>query len=239
VLVFSLAPPSLAQDSTADGSFEQGSDLLRARDYAAAVEALERAVAEAPEHVEAWFKLGLARAALQDSAGAIEAYGRVTELDPTHAKAHNNVANVYYRQGKYEEAAVWYLRSLEIDPDYLLALFHHGWILRHLGREEEAEQQFTHCLELQAEGPRQQMTQMDCLYYLGALRFRAGEYDRTAAIMERVIAARPGHIEARYYLAMSYRRLGRTEEAKQQLEIHRQMLRAARSSEPVEKQREP
>ena len=59
-------------------------------------------------------------------------------------------------------------------------------------------------------------------------------------MMEQVLRVHRGHPEARYYLGMAYRQLGRIDEAEQQLEIHRQMLRALReqpssSGDPAER----
>ena len=69
-------------------------------------------------------------------------------------------------------------------------------------------------------------------------RFRAEDYAQAATLMEQVLTTSPSHMEARYYLGRAYVRLGRTEEGKQQLAIHRQMLQAKRI-EPVERQIEP
>ncbi len=53
--------------------------------------------------------------------------------------------------------------------------------------------------------------------------------------MEQVITVHRGHLEARYYLGMSYRQLVKLEEAREQLEIHAQMLRTQRVPVPIEK----
>jgi hypothetical protein len=50
--------------------------------------------------------------------------------------------------------------------------------------------------------------------------------------MEEIVSARPGHVEARHFLGLAYRHLGRMDDAAQQLEIHRQLLRAGRT-EPI------
>lgn len=218
----------------ADDAYREGSEALRAGDRTAAVAAFERATAADPEHVDAWFKLGLARAGLDDADGAVEAYRRAAELDPAHAKALNNVGNYYFRRGRYDEAESWYARALAVDPDYLLALFHHGWVLRHLNRADEAESAFRRCLDAPAR-ERDRRVQLDCLFYLGALRSRAGDWDETRRIMERVVSAVPTHAEARYYLGMAYRRLGRLDDARTQLEIHEQLLQAARGGQPLER----
>ena len=111
--------------------------------------------------------------------------------------------------------------------------------MRELNRAEEAERWFGHCLDLSATSDRERKTRIDCLYYLGALRFRARDYERSAAIMERVLSLFPAQPEARYYLGMSYRQLGRLDEAREQLEIHNKMVRSIRRSEPIEKQPAP
>jgi len=223
----------------AEAEYRAGLAALRSGDPSAAADAFERAVGIDPALLPAWLNLGIARARVQDWAGAIAAYESLIELEPGHAKALNNMANVYFRQGRHDQAAVWYERALAADPDYLLASFHFGWVLRELNRPEEAERHFSHCFDLEAESERERKTRLDCLFYVGALRFRARDYERAAAIMERVLAVHAAHPEARYYLGMSYRQLGRLDEARRQLEIHGKMVQMLRREEPVEKQPEP
>jgi len=50
-----------------------------------------------------------------------------------------------------------------------------------------------------------------------------------------MVEANRSHIEARYYLGMAYRRLGRIDEAREQLELHRRMTRAVRRDNPIKK----
>ena len=221
----------------AEAAYGASGEALRAEDYPAAVEAASRAVEYDPEHVDAWINLGIANSRQENWTEAIEAYERAVQLDPLQKKALNNLANVYFRQGRYDEAAVWYGKALEVDPDYLLATFHYGWTLRQLNRLDEAEQVFEHCKQIPASNDRERRTYVDCHFYVGSIKFRKGEYRATARIMEEVIAARPMHPEARYFLGLSYRKMGRMEDATEQLEIHRQMLQAMRSKpipEPVD-----
>ena len=63
---------------------------------------------------------------------------------------------------------------------------------------------------------------------LGSIRQRAGDHAEAARLMEQVIVVYPDHIEARYHLGMSYRHLGRIEEAEATLEIHSRMLESRR-----------
>ena len=109
-------------------------------------------------------------------------------------------------------------------------------VLRQLNRPDEAATAFEQCLGIDpGDNADRQKRQVECLYYLATLRFRAGNYAETVSMMERVLVANPVHAEARYYLAMSLRRAGRVEEAAVQLELHRKILRHRRTSEPIAK----
>ena len=178
----------------------------------------------AQSDVDGWLELGLARAAAKEWGAAIQAYDRAIELEPDHVKAHHNLANVYFRKGDFEPAAANYGRALELDPDYMLAAFHLGWTLRQLHRAGPAQETFERCLKIQADTPRKQRTRVDCIFGLGSIRHRAGDYVSSAAMMEQVLQFHPSHYEARYYLGMAYRQLGRRDEALAQLEIHGKML---------------
>jgi Flp pilus assembly protein TadD len=193
---------------------------------------LRQVVEEDPELVEGWLRLGIALAADGDSDGALLAYEQVVTLDPDHAAGHHNLGNVRFRQGDFERAIVDYARALELKADYQLAAFHLGWTLRQVGRSEEAEAAFRSCLEIPPTGPRSMNTRVDCMFGLGSLRHRAGDFEASARMMEQVLSVHRTHPEARYYLGMAYRQLGRVDEAKQHLEFHRQMMRAKRAQSP-------
>ncbi len=232
-LVLPSWPLAAAESSAADQAYKRGTEALHSRDYATAASAFEQATELRPEGVDAWLNLGICMSALQNWDGAIRAYERTIELDPEHTKAHHNLGNVHYRRGALDEAVVYYSQALELDPEYMLAAFHKGWTLRELNRGEEAEPAFKRCLEIPAKGPRQQRTRVDCMFGLGSLRHRAGDYLLSATLMEQVLSVHPGHPEARYYLGIAYRQQGRLEDAERQLEVHRQMLSARRQPVPM------
>ena len=220
----------------ADEARAAGTQAMRARDYTRAVAAFEEALQHDPDNLKILLDLGIARSKLQDWDGAREAYQALLAHSPGDAKALYNLGNVYFRQGAYEDAERYYHAAIEARPDYLLALYQHGWVLRQLNRPEEAEQEFNRCLALPSDTDRVRRFQTDCSFYLGTLRFREGDFGASAAIMEQVLSIFPAHPEARYYLGRSYQRLGRTQEAQEQLELHRRILRRLRSSKPIEKQ---
>jgi tetratricopeptide (TPR) repeat protein len=235
------ALPAHAESSpSAQAVYETGAAALRAGRHAEAAAALEQAVRLDPRRGDAWAKLGAARSSLMDYSGAITAYGKAAELDPGNAKAWHNVGNAHFRRGDYGEAARLYGKAVELDPHYVLGRFHHGWTLRELNRVEEAERAFRACLEIPPRDDRERKTRVDCLFGLGSLRHRAGDYAASAAAMEQVLTAHPGHPEARHYLAMAYRHLGRLEEAEREMTRYQKMMAARRDSTAlIERPEEP
>lgn len=205
-----------------------------AGDVAAAAAELEKAAALEPREPQHWLKLASARSHLKQWDAAIAAYRKAIELDPS-ATTYNNLANIYFRRGDYDTAAEFYGRALAVDPNYLLARFHHGWCLRQLNRAAEAEAAFSSCLGIAPQNDRERQTLLDCLFGLGSMRHRAGDYETSARMMEQVLAVHPAHPEARYYLGMAYRQLGRVEDARVQLEMHAQFMRSRHPGTPIEK----
>lgn len=228
------AVAAVRAEDPAEAAHREGVQALHAGDPAAAVEAFERATRLEPTEAQHWVRLGMARGQLNRWDAAIEAYDKAIELEPA-ATTYNNLANIYFRRGDYESAAEHYGRALEIDPDYLLASFHYGWCLRQLNRPQEAERAFANCLRIEPHTDRERQTRVDCLFGLGSMRHRAEDYAASARMMEQVLEVNPGHPEARYYLGMAYRHLGRIEDARRQLAIHAEIMAARHPDVPIEK----
>ena len=63
-------------------------------------------------------------------------------------------------------------------------------------------------------------------YYLGLIYGREGDYEKAAEMFARAVAARPDFLDARQKLAVSYLKLGRSEESKKELQIIKDMQEA-------------
>lgn len=240
LLALSASATISADSEGFDEAIRSGLEAYRAKDFDRAVDRFREATELRPDDADAWTKLGMALGKLEQWDPAIDAYQHAIQADPKSAKAQHNLGNLYFRSDRFESAATHYGRALEIDPNYLLAAFHYGWTLRQLGRSEEAEKIFRRCLEIEPPNDRERKTQVDCLFGLGSMRHRAGDYPAAARILEQVVQLMPNHPEARYYLAMAYRQLGRIQEAQQQMQIHRRMLDLLReSNEVIQKPDEP
>jgi len=79
---------------------------------------------------------------------AVAEFRKATTADPKFVPAYNNLAEALAKQGKLEEAADYYRRSLALRPNPSVhnAL---GGVLRQLGREDEAELQYSKAKALQ------------------------------------------------------------------------------------------
>ena len=82
----------------------------------AAVEALERVLAEDPAVIDAWVRLGDEQIRQDNTDAAIGSYRKALELKPDYAHAVINLANAYRRAGAEEEAILGYQEFLRLDP---------------------------------------------------------------------------------------------------------------------------
>jgi tetratricopeptide (TPR) repeat protein len=89
-------------------------------------QALERAVALQPDNTLGLFLLGVLSDEAGDAAGAENYYQRVLEHEPGHGGAHFFLANHYWRQGDYSDAARHYAAAVADDPRNVPAI----WIPR-------------------------------------------------------------------------------------------------------------
>jgi tetratricopeptide (TPR) repeat protein len=114
--------------------------------------------------------------------------------------------------GRGESAAAidWLRRSLALDPDYAAAQLRLGNVLFVDGQLEAAEEVYR-ALVLHA--PNQPWGYLG----RGKVARRRGRLDEAAELFEQAVARAPGDREGSYLLAMTYRELGRSENARRQL----------------------
>jgi len=111
----SPADPAAAPDPRA--LVEEAEALRAAGDAAAATEAVERALAAAPEHAPAWALRGRLAEAGGDLAGARSAFERALALEPNRVDALLGRGRVLLAAGATDEATAAYERALELAGD--------------------------------------------------------------------------------------------------------------------------
>jgi len=147
-----------------------------------------------PQWAEAHMQLGIALAHGGDEAGAIVELSKATELNPRLWRAYVSLADVYVKQGMWDEAAGQYRRSLELRTDYD-CLNNLGSALVQAGRPDEAEAFYR-----QAIAARPDIAQAYC--NLAVTIARQGRAAEAIRLLEQAIAVEPGNAQARKYLEM-------------------------------------
>ena len=118
------------------------------------------------------------------------------------------LAYLHQTRGDVDPAIEGYRRSLELDPGQLAAWVRLGNAYRDANLPEEASEAFRRALEID-DG-------VAAVHYgLGEARVLAGDDPGAVASFERALEIDPQATRVRYPLGQAYRRLGRTEEARQ------------------------
>ncbi len=119
----------------------------RKKDYPRAITMFEKAIHEQPQYTDAHLNLGVAYEKMGEAARAEAEYQRAVELAPLNVHAHNRLGLLYLSQERASQAEEQFRISLAAAPN-VVAFDGLGEVLRHTGRDGEAEQAFRRALIL-------------------------------------------------------------------------------------------
>lgn len=156
------------------GYFERG-------DIQIAMQKLEQAVRQDPEHVPAHLALGIVYQSIGRNEKALEHLKTAVRLAPEDGGAHNSYAALLCQEGRYQEADRHFRAALQ-DPFYATpgtALANAGSCARRDGRAEEAERYLREALDYDPES-------RTALFNLAGLSFEQGEALRARAFLQRL-----------------------------------------------------
>jgi tetratricopeptide (TPR) repeat protein len=146
---------------------------------------------------------------------AHEAYTRARSLEPRSFEWRYLDGIVLQRLVRHAEAATLLGEALAISPGYLPARVKLADSMLETGRVEEAKSLF-------AELAKEPMTEPIGEVGLGRLAAAEGRHDVAVVHLQRAVALFPELGAAHYALALSYRALGRSEDARRALTLHQQ-----------------
>ena len=129
--------------------FGRAMDFVVLRDYASAVEDLNRALQLTPDFALGYFERGVARyKSMQTGNGSaaehqmdvravISDFDKAIELSPRMAFAYYNKGNVLAELGDFTSALMAYNKAIEMKPDFGEAYYNRGYVYFQLGDQDK------------------------------------------------------------------------------------------------------
>jgi len=190
-------------ESLANAALQRGIDAYTRQDYETAVKEFKRSVgigrgssfaADAAQY------LAMSYLQLGDTENAVKAYQSAFQVDPYRDDIHVKLGNLYFSQGKYEDARSEYAEAVRLNPS-TVNRYSLGQAYIELGRFSEAETQYN---EIQRLAPQEAG---GCLG-MGLTYSRMGEHDQ-AIVQFKEAAARDAELYDAYaHMGYSYADLG-------------------------------
>ena len=179
---------------------------LASRQFAAAVNMAEAAVAVAPEMGVAWVALGQALKADRRSSEAERAYGEAIRLDGMNALARTGLGELKIATGRPEEAAREFELALKRQPALAPAQLGLGNALALMGQNEQALEHYEQALALRPCLPEAE-------FAAGFVLARLGKPKQAEARYRRALVLRPDFAAAWMNLGSLLRESAAADEA--------------------------
>jgi tetratricopeptide (TPR) repeat protein len=139
-------------------------------------------------------------------------YQRAAELQPREFRWTYYLGLIEADQGRCEPAESHLHAALGIDPDYVPAKLKLAGCLLASATWDASEQMYNEVLEQDADNP-------DAYYGLGRIRANRRDYSGAAEAYRKALAGFPDYGAAHYALALTYRALGDSDKAEEQLRL--------------------
>ncbi|HEU5260917.1 MAG TPA: tetratricopeptide repeat protein [Gemmatimonadales bacterium] len=171
---FTGSRPAIHADHIGASTFiEKGWSLISLGDYAAAIQALQKALQLSPGEIQAESLLGWAQMLHEDYDDALATFQKVLMKEPANSLARINVGYICLKKRIFGEAIEHLSKAIRLDNDKKATLYAHFYLgLVYLQREmyEDATTFFHKTLKL---GPNL----IEAYYELGRARWFAGDHE--------------------------------------------------------------
>ncbi|HET9951074.1 MAG TPA: tetratricopeptide repeat protein [Candidatus Eisenbacteria bacterium] len=189
-------------------------------DPAAALAALDHAIARDPNREESYSRRALVLGTLGRWAEAEVSARRATELAPRSAEAWANLGDALAQQGKAAEAVSASRRAVEIDSTRAPLWYNLGVSLAAQQDVAGAARAYERALGLDS-------TDVGAWNNLGAIYGGMGRLEEAKHAYAKAVEIEPASLQARMNLALAYLRLGDRERAAEQRKVIQRMDAAA------------
>src|SRR5262245_34251152 len=143
-------------------------------------------------------------------------------LNPADASAHYQLGLIYQKRGELDAAVGSFKRAVEIDPSEVDAHYQLGRVARQQGRLNEAVQHFERVIQLDPAHSQNEIWRETGLVY-----YDAGQFPDSLEMFDKFLDKRPSDAEARYWRGMTLDKLGRENEAIQEMQNCVESVRTA------------
>jgi tetratricopeptide (TPR) repeat protein len=175
--------------------------LIRLKQYDAALEKVNFALQEAPDHDYALFYRGIIRAANQDTASALINFRQVIKRSPTFLDAYLHLAGIYNARKDYATARQYLAVAGRLEPKNAFLWLQNGIRYQGLGQTDSALYSLHHAVTLNP-GLYQ------AHYHLGLIYYKRMNYKAVVEHLEKVKAVTDTLVHVAQYLGESYEKTG-------------------------------
>jgi tetratricopeptide (TPR) repeat protein len=176
--------------------------LIRLKDFDAALEKVNYALEEAPEHNFALFYRGVARAASQDTASALINFRRAIKRSPDFLDPYLHMASIYNARKDYASAQQYLAVASRLEKNNPYLWLQKGIRYHGLKQTDSALYSLNKAIVL---NPALYLAH----YHLGLLHFKRLDYKAVVEHLEKVKSVADTLPKVQEYLAESYEKTGR------------------------------
>ena len=187
-----------------------GSGLLAEGEFSRARERLLEAQRLRPQDPRLRFLLGKALIGEGDHAGAIAQLEALVTQDPDKPEVHLLLLSAYRSKGDIQATTRQARQVVRKFPAHLQSQLEAGMDLQTVGEFESAEQALRRAVDLSEGKPADRR---QARFNLATVLVKLGRDDQAAPLLQEVVDAGPGEVEARVELGDSYLRTGDYEKA--------------------------
>jgi len=210
-----LAPHEAAYGEDRAYAFLLGSALVQENDLKRGQIFIDR-VLRGGDSAEAHLLMGAAHLRARDLQAARDELRRAAELNPSLPTVHSLLGKALQLMGDGQGAEAAFRGELEINPNDFDANLNLGILKRDEGAFDEALAYLTRAARLRADD-------LTVLHALGSLYVSSGAYQKACDTLEPLVKRAPEFQQGHVLLAMTYARLGRTQDAERERAIARRL----------------
>jgi tetratricopeptide (TPR) repeat protein len=147
--------------NTPDELINQSREKFGRKDFAGAMDDLNKVIKTNPKNAIAYNGRGLVKFILSDLKGSMADYNMAITLDPKYAGAYNNRGALKLHRGDFDNALVDITKAITLDPNLADAYNNRGTVFSQLGKREVAIKDYEKAIKLyEAQGDKKSARQL-------------------------------------------------------------------------------